>query len=122
MRRSGWVTLLMACVLWAGWGVSTAYAQRQGNDPLENAVRTGDYERARSLSLRHDDVPSLLVRALLSEYEGDLVEAAANLFGYLRQLDSMAKAGQRIAVAPIPNHGLGVAITDRLTRAAAPRP
>lgn len=53
---------------------------------------------------------------------GDLVEAAANLFGYLRQLDSMAKAGQRIAVAPIPNHGLGVAITDRLTRAAAPRP
>ncbi|GGE53982.1 L-threonylcarbamoyladenylate synthase [Actibacterium pelagium] len=53
---------------------------------------------------------------------GDLVEAAANLFGYLRKLDYLATEGQSIAVAPIPAHGLGVAILDRLTRAAAPRP
>lgn len=51
--------------------------------------------------------------------QGDLTEAAANLFGYLRQLDE-AGAGV-IAVAPIPQEGLGEAINDRLARAAAPR-
>ena len=50
---------------------------------------------------------------------GDLVEAAANLFGHLRKLD--ARALTSIAVAPIPEHGLGEAINDRLRRAAAPR-
>jgi L-threonylcarbamoyladenylate synthase len=49
---------------------------------------------------------------------GDLTEAAANLFDHLHQLDA---TGRPIAVAPIPNHGLGVAINDRLKRAAAPR-
>ena len=50
---------------------------------------------------------------------GDLSEAAANLFGYLRALDS--KAAQTIAVMPIPNDGLGEAINDRLRRAAVGR-
>ena len=50
---------------------------------------------------------------------GDLAEAAANLFGYLRALDS--KATQTIAVMPIPNDGLGEAINDRLRRAAVGR-
>ena len=49
----------------------------------------------------------------------DLREATANLFSMLHELD--ARAGSKIAVAPIPNHGLGIAINDRLTRAAAPR-
>ena len=49
---------------------------------------------------------------------GDLVEAAANLFGHLHHLDAQ---GQPIAVAPIPETGLGAAINDRLRRAAAPR-
>lgn len=49
---------------------------------------------------------------------GDLREAARNLFSMLHQLDSQA---DRIAVAPIPNRGLGEAINDRLKRAAAPR-
>jgi L-threonylcarbamoyladenylate synthase len=49
---------------------------------------------------------------------GDLREAARNLFAMLHHLDAVAK---RIAVAPIPNTGLGEAINDRLTRAAAPR-
>lgn len=52
--------------------------------------------------------------------EGDLHEAAANLFAMLRALDQPGIAG--IAVAPIPGRGLGAAINDRLTRAAAPRP
>lgn len=52
--------------------------------------------------------------------KGNLIEAAANLFAYLHEMD--ARAGQHtIAVAPIPQTGLGVAINDRLRRAAAPR-
>lgn len=50
---------------------------------------------------------------------GNLLEAAANLFGHLHALDAMDAA--RIAVTPIPRHGLGLAINDRLSRAAAPR-
>jgi L-threonylcarbamoyladenylate synthase len=49
---------------------------------------------------------------------GDLREAARNLFAMLHELDC---AATRIAVAPIPHHGLGDAINDRLARAAAPR-
>ena len=51
---------------------------------------------------------------------GDLGEAAANLFAMLRRLDRPNFAG--IAVMPIPQEGLGRAINDRLRRAAAPRP
>lgn len=50
---------------------------------------------------------------------GDLREAAANLFGMLRQIDDMGV--DAIAVMPIPDTGLGEAINDRLRRAAAPR-
>ncbi|WP_375280024.1 L-threonylcarbamoyladenylate synthase [Pseudooctadecabacter sp.] len=50
---------------------------------------------------------------------GDLVEAAARLFDALHRLNAMGAA--RIAVSPIPDHGLGAAINDRLRRAAAPR-
>lgn len=50
---------------------------------------------------------------------GDLTEAAANLFAMLRALDKTGAT--RIAVMPIPGHGLGEAINDRLARAAAPR-
>lgn len=50
---------------------------------------------------------------------GDLVEAAANLFGHLHALD--ARGAAAIAVSPIPEVGLGRAINDRLRRAAAPR-
>jgi L-threonylcarbamoyladenylate synthase len=52
---------------------------------------------------------------------GDLAEAAANLFAHLHALDAMLPGGGTIAVAPIPQHGLGRAINDRLARAAAPR-
>jgi L-threonylcarbamoyladenylate synthase len=50
---------------------------------------------------------------------GDLAEAAANLFSHLRSLDS--EAATVIAVAPIPERGIGEAINDRLRHAAAPR-
>lgn len=50
---------------------------------------------------------------------GDLDEAAASLYASLRILDESGVTS--IVVAPIPEHGLGVAINDRLRRAAAPR-
>ena len=50
---------------------------------------------------------------------GDLVEAAANLFYHLRNLDG--RGAQAIAVVPIPERGIGEAINDRLRHAAAPR-
>ncbi len=50
---------------------------------------------------------------------GDIVEAAANLFAMLHALDDPRHAA--IAVMPIPERGLGAAINDRLRRAAAPR-
>lgn len=52
---------------------------------------------------------------------GDLVEAAAKLFHILREADALAGPQGRIAFAPVPDHGLGRAINDRLRRAAAPR-
>ncbi|TGX53673.1 threonylcarbamoyl-AMP synthase [Sphingomonas gei] len=50
---------------------------------------------------------------------GDLVEAAANLFDALHRGD--ASKATAIAVAPVPESGIGVAINDRLRRAAFPR-
>ena len=48
---------------------------------------------------------------------GDLAEAAANFFSMLRELDAPGVAG--IAAMPVPERGLGLAINDRLRRAAA---
>jgi L-threonylcarbamoyladenylate synthase len=50
---------------------------------------------------------------------GDSVEAAAMLFDLLHQADE--SPAHTIAIAPIPDEGLGAAINDRLRRAAAPR-
>jgi len=50
---------------------------------------------------------------------GDTLEAAANLYSYLRRLD--ASGADAIAIAPIPAVGSGEAVRDRLQRAAAPR-
>ena len=57
--------------------------------------------------------------ALNLSARGDLAEAAANLFAMLRRLDASSRA---IAVAPIPDAGLGEGIRDRLKRAAAHLP
>lgn len=54
---------------------------------------------------------------------GNTMEAAARLFEGLRWLDAEGarRGARRIAVMPIPDSGLGVAVNDRLVRAAAPR-
>ena len=57
--------------------------------------------------------------ALSLSVTGDLVEAAANLFDCLHQLNALGAT--KIAVSPVPDVGLGRAINDRLARAAAPR-
>ena len=49
---------------------------------------------------------------------GDLVEAAARLFDLLHQADASDKP--RIAVAPVPDEGLGAAINDRCGASARP--
>ncbi|MEY4696674.1 MAG: hypothetical protein RIT14_1102 [Pseudomonadota bacterium] len=59
--------------------------------------------------------------ALSLSEDGDLVQAAARLFHILREADTRAGPAGRIAFAPVPDTGLGRAINDRLTRAAAPR-
>ena len=50
---------------------------------------------------------------------GDVDEAAQNLFAMLREADKETIGG--IAIAPIPNQGIGIAINDRIKRAAAPK-
>jgi L-threonylcarbamoyladenylate synthase len=65
------------------------------------------------------DTPPGFAEVLWLSRSGDLAEAAANLFTMLRRLDRPPFTG--IAVMPIPEHGLGRAINDRLRRAAAPR-
>jgi len=65
------------------------------------------------------DAPPGFAEMLWLSRSGDLAEAAANLFAMLRRLDQPSFSG--IAVMPIPEHGLGRAINDRLRRAAAPR-
>jgi L-threonylcarbamoyladenylate synthase len=65
------------------------------------------------------DAPPGFAEVLWLSRSGDLAEAAANLFAMLRRLDQPSFTA--IAVMPIPEHGLGRAINDRLRRAAGPR-
>ena len=65
--------------------------------------------------------PACAGAALSLSEGGDPVEAAARLFHMLRHADRLAGPGGTIAVAPVPETGLGQAINDRLRRAAAPR-
>jgi L-threonylcarbamoyladenylate synthase len=65
------------------------------------------------------DAPPGFAEILWLSRSGNLAEAAANLFAVLRRLDRPSFTG--IAVMPIPEHGLGRAINDRLRRAASPR-
>ena len=108
-------------------------AEQHGSQPLAPGLLTSHYAPRVSVRLnaaRIEPGEALLafgpnpipgankatVALNLSE-RGDLTEAAANLFGYLRALD--ATSATCIAVMPIPETGLGEAINDRLRRAAA---
>jgi L-threonylcarbamoyladenylate synthase len=84
-----------------------------------NADAVRDYE---ALLAFGPELPGAGVTFQLSASR-DLTEAAANLFVGLRRLDAEAARLDLadIAVMPLPEHGLGLAINDRLRRAAAPR-
>ena len=94
--------------------LASHYAPRAAVRLGASEVRSG--EAALSFGA---DLPGQAVARLNLSPAGDPAEAAANLFGYLRRLD--AAGPDTIAVAPIPDVGLGEAINDRLRRAAADR-
>ncbi|WP_424981850.1 L-threonylcarbamoyladenylate synthase [Maritalea sp. S77] len=81
-----------------------------------NAVKCEEGEAA--LNFGGSKLTSAMATLDLSP-AGDLAEAARNLFSFLRKLDQPGVG--TIAVAPIPEDGLGEAINDRLRRAAADR-
>jgi len=82
--------------------------------PLRMNVKADDLRPGESLLGFGADVPT---DTLNLSPTANLVEAAANLFAMMRILDKPDSQG--IAVMPIPNEGLGVAINDRLKRASA---
>jgi L-threonylcarbamoyladenylate synthase len=86
------------------------------------ALRLGvrDVRDGEALLAFGPNAPSTTGPSLNLSPSGDLKEAAAGLFAALRTLDRSGCA--TIAVMPIPDKGLGEAINDRLSRAAAPRP
>jgi L-threonylcarbamoyladenylate synthase len=94
--------------------LASHYAPRAAVRLRASEVRLG--EAALSFGA---DLPGEAAARLNLSPSGDPAEAAANLFGYLRRLD--AAGPDTIAVAPIPDAGLGEAINDRLRRAAADR-
>ncbi len=113
----------------AALGVSVSVAGADDHAPRSPGMLTSHY--APSLPVRRDAAHARPGEALLGFGPGatdatlnlseaaDLIEAAANLFAYLHALDRPEFTG--IAVAPIPDQGLGRAINDRLRRAAAGR-
>ncbi|MEY9463858.1 L-threonylcarbamoyladenylate synthase [Bradyrhizobium ottawaense] len=110
-------------------------AESDDSQPLAPGMLASHYAPRASVRLRAQDVaPGEALLAFGSERlpgvdtavavmnlspTGDLDEAAANLFGYLRALD--AKGPRAIAVMTIPEDDLGEAINDRLRRAAVAR-
>jgi L-threonylcarbamoyladenylate synthase len=80
-------------------------------------LNASDVRHGEALLACGNDVPRHAGPTINLSPSGDLVEAAANLFAALRTLD--AAGATTIAVMPIPAHGLGEAINDRLRRAAA---
>jgi L-threonylcarbamoyladenylate synthase len=84
-----------------------------------NATHVSDKEALIAFGARDISGSSSAKAVFNLSLEGDLAEAASNLFDYLKRADASGATG--IAVAPIPEEGLGEAINDRLMRAAAPR-
>jgi L-threonylcarbamoyladenylate synthase len=94
--------------------LASHYAPRTPLRLNANSVRAGEVLLAFGVPIPPG------ARSVLNLSPGaDTIEAAANLFSYLRALDAMGAPA--IAVMPIPQTGLGEAINDRLQRAAAPR-
>lgn len=76
-------------------------------------------ERDEALLAFGPSIPDGAIKTSNLSPSGDLAEAAHNFFAMLRDLDKSPAI--RIAAMPIPSIGLGIALNDRLRRAAAPR-
>ena len=61
-------------------------------------------------------VPDGISSTINLSVNGNLIEAATNLFSILRSIDDLKL--NNVAIAKIPNTGIGIAINDRLQRAA----
>lgn len=88
--------------------------------PLRLLLDSPDTEGAALLGFRRDQPPAAAGRAASVEWlseAGDLREAAARLFGALRRLDAVGAPWILAELAPA--RGIGVAINERLARAAA---
>lgn len=97
--------------------LASHYAPEAKVRPNADIVRPGEALLAFGPT-RIDGAEQAVAVLNLSE-TGDLAEAAANLFTFMKRLD--ASGAGTIAVEPVPDEGLGEAINDRLSRAAAPR-
>lgn len=92
------------------------YAPRKPLAIVEDPLQVAAPEQCGLLTLQPHPVAARFAVAEALSTDGNLTEAAANFFAALRRLDA-ARAG-RIVATPFPNHGLGRALNDRLTRAA----
>jgi L-threonylcarbamoyladenylate synthase len=97
--------------------LASHYAPRTPLRLHAHRIETGEALLAFGPALAESSANAMIMLNLSER--GDLIEAAANLFSYLRTLD--AAGAKCIAVMNIPHQGLGEAINDRLKRAAAPR-
>ncbi|MGO9942369.1 MAG: Sua5 family C-terminal domain-containing protein, partial [Rhodoblastus sp.] len=114
-------------------GMELSGGEQGGDRPLSPGLLASHYAPRGDLRLEAEDLregeagldfggrfAGAAAKILDLSPRGDLTEAAANLFTFLRALDESGAA--KIAVAPIPAEDLGEANNDRLRRAAAPRP
>ncbi len=74
-------------------------------------------KRVGLLALQPPLNPRRFVAVEILSKDGDLIEAAANLFAALRRLDRLGL--DLILAEPVPNRGIGLALNDRLRRASA---
>ena len=92
------------------------YAPRTPLVVVNDIAKWTSPERCGLLTLQSHPAAHRFAAAEVLSASGNLTEAAANFFAALRRLD--AARVERIIAEPLPNRGLGVALNDRLTRAA----
>ena len=92
------------------------YAPRTPLVIVEEIAKLVASERCGLLTLQPHSAAHRFAVAEVLSVSGNLTEAAANFFAALRRLD--AARVERIVAEPLPNRGLGVALNDRLKRAA----
>lgn len=91
------------------------YAPRTPLTIVEDPSQVATPDRCGLLALQSHPAAIRFAAVEILSTEGNLIEAAANFFAALRRLD--AAGVERIIASPLPSHGLGRALNDRLMRA-----